>query len=122
MVEKYFGLIARGPVNDPAEAEITELSADVRKVMKDQVAATNITKYWTAPGMLDRELTALTVGTQILGGLASAGSTRRWCVTSSSPSASRPAITRSSASAFSMSAPPRAPASIRQWSSSGLTS
>ena len=71
MVEKYFGPIARGPVNDPAEAEVTELSADVRKVMKDQVAATNITKYWTAPGMLDRELTALTVGTQILGGLAS---------------------------------------------------
>ena len=71
MVEKYFGPIARGPVNEPALAEITELSSDVRTVMKDQVAATNIAKYWTAPGMLDRELTALTVGTQILGGLAS---------------------------------------------------
>ena len=71
MVEKYFGPIARGPVNEPAMAEITELPADVRTVMKDQVAATNIAKYWTAPGMLDRELTALTVGTQILGGLAS---------------------------------------------------
>ncbi|MBO9511316.1 pitrilysin family protein [Erythrobacter sp. A6_0] len=71
MVEKYFGPIARGPVNEPAMAEITELPADVRTVMKDQVAATNIAKYWTAPGMLDRELTALTVGMQILGGLAS---------------------------------------------------
>ncbi|MCV0382539.1 MAG: insulinase family protein [Erythrobacter sp.] len=71
LVEKYFGPIARGPVNDPAQADIPELSGDVRKVMKDQVAATNITKYWTAPGMLDRELTALTVGTLILGGLES---------------------------------------------------
>ncbi|GMM93332.1 M16 family metallopeptidase [Qipengyuania sp. MTN3-11] len=71
MVEKYFGPIARGPVNEPAMAEVTELPADVRTVMKDQVAATNISKYWTAPGILDRELTALTVGTQILGGLAS---------------------------------------------------
>ncbi|MEC8179368.1 MAG: insulinase family protein, partial [Pseudomonadota bacterium] len=28
-------------------------------------------KYWSAPGITDRELTALTVGTQILGGLSS---------------------------------------------------
>lgn len=71
LVEKYFGPIARGPVNDPAQARITELSQDVRTVMKDEVAATNIARYWTAPGILDRELTALTVGTQILGGLSS---------------------------------------------------
>ncbi len=71
LVEKYFGPIARGPVNNPAQARIPELSQDVRTVMRDEVAATNIARYWTAPGILDRELTALTVGAQILGGLSS---------------------------------------------------
>ncbi|WP_375289557.1 M16 family metallopeptidase [Qipengyuania sp.] len=71
MVEKYFGPIARGPVNDPAQASVPELAQDVRTVMKDQVAATDITKYWAVPGITDRELTALSVGSSILGGLAS---------------------------------------------------
>ena len=71
LVEKYFGPIARGPVNDPAQAEVTELAEDVRTVMRDQVAATSINKYWTAPGITDRELTALDIGAQILGGLSS---------------------------------------------------
>ncbi|GAA4051591.1 M16 family metallopeptidase [Parerythrobacter jejuensis] len=71
LVEKYFGPIARGPVNNPAEAAIPELAEDVRTVMKDQVAATNISRYWTAPGINSRDLVALTVGAQILGGLSS---------------------------------------------------
>ncbi|HEU4820141.1 MAG TPA: pitrilysin family protein [Qipengyuania sp.] len=71
LVEKYFASIDRGPVNDPAQAAVPELARDVRTVMKDQVAATTISKYWTAPGITDRELTALTVGANILGGLAS---------------------------------------------------
>ncbi len=71
LVEKYFGPIARGPVNNPARANIPELAEEVRTVMRDQVAATSINKYWTAPGISDRELTALTVGAQILGGLSS---------------------------------------------------
>ena len=71
LVEKYFGPIARGPVNEPAQAKVTELTEDVRTVMRDQVAAVSIDKYWTAPGITDRELTALTVGAQILGGLSS---------------------------------------------------
>ena len=71
LAEKYFGAIERGPVNNPAEASIPELTEDVRTVMRDQVATTSITKYWTVPGITDRELTALTVGAQILGGLSS---------------------------------------------------
>ena len=71
LVEKYFGPIARGPVNNPAEAAVPELAEDVRTVMRDQVAAVSIDKYWTAPGITDRELTALTVGARILGGLSS---------------------------------------------------
>ena len=71
LVERYFGAIPRGPVNDPAQASIPELREDVRTVMKDKVAATNVSKYWTAPGITDAELVALTVGADILGGLAS---------------------------------------------------
>ncbi|MBX7539949.1 M16 family metallopeptidase [Qipengyuania sphaerica] len=71
LAEKYFGPIARGPVNNPAQADIPELAEDVRTIMRDQVAATTISKYWTAPGITSRELTALTVGADILGGLSS---------------------------------------------------
>lgn len=71
LVEKYFGPIKAGPVNNPAQAEVPELAQDVRKVMKDQVAATNISRLWTAPGMDSRDLVALTVGADILGGLSS---------------------------------------------------
>ncbi|WP_296717583.1 pitrilysin family protein [Erythrobacter sp.] len=71
LVEKWFGPIARGPVNEPAAAAIPTLTQDVRKVMKDQVAATSVSIYWPAPGITSEELTALSVGADILGGLAS---------------------------------------------------
>ena len=71
LAEKYFGSIKRGPVNTPAAAEVPTLAQDVRKVMKDQVAATSITRYWPGPGITDADLTALNVGAAILGGLAS---------------------------------------------------
>ncbi|BDW81771.1 zinc protease [Erythrobacter sp. Dej080120_24] len=71
LVEKWFGPIARGPVNTPAAAEIPTLSEPVRTVMKDQVAATQISIYWPAPGIMSEDLTALNVGTAVLGGLAS---------------------------------------------------
>ncbi|MEL7689119.1 pitrilysin family protein [Citromicrobium bathyomarinum] len=71
LVEKYFGPIARGPVNDPAQADVPVLKENVRTVMKDQVAATSIDKYYSVPGITDRDLTALNVGAQILGGLSS---------------------------------------------------
>lgn len=71
LVEKYFGEIARGPVNTPAAADIPVLAEDKRSVMRDQVAATSITKYWTVPGITSEELAALNVGASIFGGLAS---------------------------------------------------
>ena len=71
MMEKWFGPIARGPVNNPAEAEIPVLAEDIRSVMKDNVAATTITKYWAVPGITSEELTALNIGASIFGGLAS---------------------------------------------------
>ncbi len=71
LVEKWFGPIARGPVNTPAAAAIPTLEEPVRTVMKDQVAATSVSMYWPAPGIDNEELAALRVGASILGGLAS---------------------------------------------------
>ncbi|MCK0129100.1 pitrilysin family protein [Erythrobacter sp. F6033] len=71
MMEKWFGPIARGPVNNPAQAEIPVLPENIRSVMKDQVAATTVTKYWPVPGITSDELTALNIGASVFGGLAS---------------------------------------------------
>ncbi len=71
LVEKWFGPIARGPVNNPAEADVPLLAEDKRSVMKDKVAATSITRYWAVPGITSEELTALNIGASIFGGLAS---------------------------------------------------
>lgn len=71
LVEKWFGPIARGPVNTPAAADVPTLEEPVRTVMRDQVAATSITMYWPVPGITSEELVALSVGAEILGGLAS---------------------------------------------------
>ena len=71
LVEKYFGKIKRGPVNAPARAAIPTLAAPKSMVMKDRVAATQVSRYWPTPGLLDRQLVALDVGGSVLGGLAS---------------------------------------------------
>ena len=71
LVERYFGPIARGPVNTPASAEVPTLEEPVRTVMRDQVAATSVRIYWPGPGIDGEDNVALSVGTQILGGLAS---------------------------------------------------
>jgi predicted Zn-dependent peptidase len=71
LVEKYFGAIARGPVNDPAQADVPTLAAPVRKTFKDQVAATSVTRYWAVEGITGKDRIALDVGAAILGGLSS---------------------------------------------------
>ncbi len=71
LVEKYFGHIKRGPVNVPAKASVPTLKAPKSMVMKDSVAAVQVSKYWPVPGMLDKQLVALDVGGSVLGGLAS---------------------------------------------------
>ena len=70
-VERYFAAIPRGPVNNPAQAAIPTLAAPKTLMMKDRVAATTVSRYWTVPGLLDRQLVALDVGGSVLGGLAS---------------------------------------------------
>ena len=71
LVEKYFGAIPRGPVNNPAQAAIPTLAAPKSMVMQDNVAAVQVSRYWPAPGLLDPQLVALDVGGSVLGGLAS---------------------------------------------------
>ena len=71
LVEKYFGAIKPGPVNNPAAADVPTLPAPKSIVMKDRVAATQVQRHWALPGLLSEELAALDVGASILGGLAS---------------------------------------------------
>ena len=72
LVEKYFGPIARGPVNVPAAADVPTLAEPKTVVMKDRVAAVQLQRDWAVPGMTDiHDLAALDLGSSILGGLAS---------------------------------------------------
>ena len=71
LAEKYFGPIARGPINVPAAASVPTLPAAKTVQMKDHVATTSITHYWAVPGLLDPRTPALDIGASVLGGLAS---------------------------------------------------
>jgi zinc protease len=71
LVEKYFAAIPRGPVNNPAPADVPTLPAAKSIVMKDRVAAVQLQRHWAAPGLLSDQLAALDLGGSILGGLAS---------------------------------------------------
>jgi predicted Zn-dependent peptidase len=71
LVEKYFGDIAKGPVNNPAMATVPTLAKPKTVEMKDNVASTIIQRYWAVPGLLDKRLAAIDIGGSVLGGLAS---------------------------------------------------
>jgi zinc protease len=71
LVEKYFGAIARGPVNRPAMAAVPRLAAAKAVTLKDAVAATVVSRNWPVPGLLAPQLAALDIGASVLGGLAS---------------------------------------------------
>jgi predicted Zn-dependent peptidase len=71
MVEKYFGDIPRGPVNNPAKADVPTLPAPKSEVMHDRVANTRLYRNWIVPGMLDDAAVQLDVAAGVLGGLAS---------------------------------------------------
>src|SRR5881394_3304048 len=71
LVEKYFGDIPRGPVNNPAMGIVPTLPKPKSIEMHDHVATTIIQRYWAVPGLLDKRLAALDIGGSVLGGLAS---------------------------------------------------
>jgi zinc protease len=71
LVEKHFGAIPRGPVNNPAKADVPTLPAPKAEVMTDHVANTRLYRNWIVPGMLDDAAVQLDVAAGVLGGLAS---------------------------------------------------
>jgi predicted Zn-dependent peptidase len=71
LMEKYFGAIPRGPVNNPAQANVPTLRADKTIVMKDRIPAVEIKRFWATPGLQSPQLAALDLGASVLGGLAS---------------------------------------------------
>jgi zinc protease len=71
LVERYFGDIARGPVNTPAAADVPTLPRRVDRLMHDRVANTRLYRNWVVPGLTHANFVPLTVGATILGGLAS---------------------------------------------------
>jgi predicted Zn-dependent peptidase len=71
LVERYFGDIARGPVNTPAQATVPTLPARVDRTMHDRVAQTRLYRWWVVPGLADQSQVPLDVAASVLGGLAS---------------------------------------------------
>ena len=71
LMNRYFGPIARGPVNTPAEADVPTLAAPIVATMHDRVANTRLTRSWAVPGLLSDDAVPLAVAAQVLGGLAS---------------------------------------------------
>jgi zinc protease len=71
LVEKYFGDIPKGPVNNPARADVPTLPAPKSQVMTDRVANTRIYRKWAVPGLLDKDMIPLDVAAGVLGGLSS---------------------------------------------------
>lgn len=71
LVAKYFGDIPAGrKIADPA-VDIPTLPAPKAVVLKDRVATTRLYRYWTAPGLNDKDSVPLGIFASVLGGLAS---------------------------------------------------
>jgi zinc protease len=71
LVERYFGDIARGPVNTPAAADVPTLPARVDRQMHDRVANVRLHRNWAVPGLTAEDQVPLQVAAAVLGGLAS---------------------------------------------------
>lgn len=70
-VQKWFGDIKAGPaVKAPAKV-VPTLPAPVNKIVTDMVPAETVFRAWPVAGMGDADATALSIGMQIFGGLAS---------------------------------------------------
>lgn len=71
LVQRYFGDIPRGPVNEPAAADVPTLPQRVDRTMTDRVSTTRIYRQWVVPGLGHEDNVALEIGAAALGGLAS---------------------------------------------------
>ncbi|WP_419756057.1 M16 family metallopeptidase [Brevundimonas sp.] len=71
LTDKYFGPIAKGPVNTPNQAPVPTLAAPVNETTRDRVSNAQVEISWAVPGMLDADSVPLSVAASVLGGLAS---------------------------------------------------
>ena len=71
LVERYFGGIPRGPVNEPAQAAVPTLDARRDVQMHDRVANTRLYRNWATPGLTHEDQVPLQVAASVLGGLNS---------------------------------------------------
>ncbi|MGK6320801.1 M16 family metallopeptidase [Sphingomonas sp. DT-204] len=71
LVAKYFGDIPAGPKTVDAPTSIPTLPQPKAMTMKDRVANVRLYRYWTVPGLNDRDSVPLNVFASVLGGLAS---------------------------------------------------
>src|SRR5688572_15352032 len=71
LVEKYFGHIPRGAVNEPATAPVPTLAARKDVVLHDRVSNTRLYRTWAVPGQLDDASADLDIAAIVLGGLNS---------------------------------------------------
>jgi zinc protease len=71
LVQKYFGHIPSGAVNEPAKADVPTLRERVNKTLYDRVSNTRLYRTWAVPGMLDDSAANLDIAAKVLGGLAS---------------------------------------------------
>lgn len=71
LVEKYFGEIPRGPVNEPAKADVAVPAEPIHIEMSDRVATARLYRTWVVPGLLDPQSVPLDVAMSVLGGLSS---------------------------------------------------
>ena len=71
LVQKWFGDIPRGPDAPRVEAGPVTLAASVVRDMTDQVPTLRLTRNWSGPSLNDADAVALSVGMDVLGGLAS---------------------------------------------------
>ncbi|MBX7496707.1 insulinase family protein [Qipengyuania sp. 6B39] len=71
MVEKWFGEIPSGPEVTPVQAAPVTLATGKTRELIDQVPQTRIYRAWTGPGLNHADAVPLSIGMNILGGLAS---------------------------------------------------
>jgi predicted Zn-dependent peptidase len=71
LVQKYFGDIPRGAVNNPAAADVPTLKARVDRTLHDRVSNTRLYRTWVVPGLTDASAADLDVAATVFGGLSS---------------------------------------------------
>jgi predicted Zn-dependent peptidase len=71
LVQRYFGDISRGPATRPFAAPVPTLKSPKFVTLHDQIPTTRLYRTWVVPGLNDPDTVFLSMGAEVLGGLAS---------------------------------------------------